>query len=330
MISPLKIWKKMSNFEQLFDELGWEYKDCGYYFQGACPIHGGDNQTAVALYKESGSWQCFTHLCHERFPKRLVGFIQGILCANAGDDECDEHSVSAREARQYIEKYGCDIEWKPKPRLQHKFVAAKPKSGLRFQDMIVNKVSDYYLKRGFKEETLQKYKIFDCFTKGKRMCNRAVVPIFDVDNEFLLGCSGRSIAGYQPKWLHSKGLDRQNCLYNYYYAFPFVRKDKYVILTEGPAKVWRLEESGIHHSVATFGVNVSDKQLRLLSTMGAMTLVILFDKNEAGMKGTQDLVNRCKSLYNIVIPKHPIEDIDQATVEEVHTHISPSLEELCV
>lgn len=319
----------MSNFEQLFYELGWDCRDCGEYFSGACPIHNGDNKTACAVYK-NGNWRCFTHLCHEHYPRGLNGFVQAVLCSQAGEDECDEHSITYKQAQEFIDKFGCNIEWVPKPKLQHKFVAAKPKSGLKFNQIKINQVSNYYLKRGFKKETLEKYKVFDCNTRGKRMFGRAVVPIFDVDNEYLVGCSGRSIWSRTPKWLHSKELDRRNSLYNYYYAFPFVRKDKYVILTEGPGKVWRLEEAGIHHSVATFGVEVSDRQLCLLSTMGALTLVILFDNNDAGIRGTKQLVEKCKSLYNIVIPKHPLEDIDQASIDEVQRHITPTLEELCV
>ena len=63
------------NIEQVLEALDLhEYRDNGKMITMACPIHGGDNDSALNLYYEGdtyrGNWKCRTHGC-EKYSKDL-------------------------------------------------------------------------------------------------------------------------------------------------------------------------------------------------------------------------------------------------------------------
>ncbi len=49
--------------EKLADDLGAELRRAGKGLRGLCPIHGGRNREAFAVYPEQGRWYCF--VCDE-------------------------------------------------------------------------------------------------------------------------------------------------------------------------------------------------------------------------------------------------------------------------
>ena len=48
-----------------------------------CPIHDGDNESALNLYYTGesyrGNWKCRTHGCEETFRSSIIGFVRGVL-----------------------------------------------------------------------------------------------------------------------------------------------------------------------------------------------------------------------------------------------------------
>ena len=62
------------------------------------------------------------------------------------------------------------------------------------------------------------------------------------------------------KWRHNKDFKTQEHLYNMWFAKEFIQSTRTAIIVESPGNVWRLEEAGIHNSVAIFGTNLSIKQ----------------------------------------------------------------------
>src|SRR4029078_7488580 len=91
-----------------------------------------------------------------------------------------------------------------------------------------------YLDKNYSQDTLIRYLVGDCVKKGKQMSNRTVIPIFDNDNKWMIGCTGRSIfpkcdkckkhhfgddCKYGvSKWKHSIGLKTTQYLFNYWFA----------------------------------------------------------------------------------------------------------------
>jgi DNA primase len=150
------------------------------------------------------------------------------------------------------------------------------------------------------------------------MSGRAVVPIYDTDYQHMIGCSGRSVSDeLKPKWKHNKGFSAENCLYNFWFAKKYIKESRTAIIVESPGNVWKLESNGIHNAVAIFGSNLNDKQKMLLDTSGAMTLVIITDSDDAGMKARTQIDNKCKKIYNIQHIHISKNDIAELSNEEI-------------
>ena len=203
--------------------------------------------------------------------------------------------------------------------------------------------SKYYIDRGYSAEILDKYDVGLCLTKGKEMFGRVVAPIYDNDYTTMIGCTGRSIfdkcdnckayhnQSYKcpdknnqwkySKWKHSFNFKSQACLYNYWFAKKYIQETGKVILVESPGNVWRLEENGIHNSVAMFGSNLSDKQLSLLDAAGAMTIIVLTDNDQAGKDAQKTILNKCQKTHRIFSPKITKNDVGDMTKDEIQTEI---------
>lgn len=70
--------------EDIFEELAVGLRKNSKMFIGACPVHGGNNISAINVYHNLNSdgvfnWRCNTHHCEQHFKKTIVGLIRGIL-----------------------------------------------------------------------------------------------------------------------------------------------------------------------------------------------------------------------------------------------------------
>jgi hypothetical protein len=318
----------------------------------SCPIHGGDNTSALNLYYTGdsycGNWKCRSHKCEEYFKSSIIGFIRGCLSKNKYDwQKPGDQMISFQEAldfaTQFVNKDIKDIKVSRKQKEKSSFVNTikyinneqnnNEKIASRVsRQMIRNNLSipsQYFISRGFSKDILNKYDVGDCIKPNKEMSNRAVVPVYDNDHKFMTGCSGRTITNETPKWRHSSGFKSENMLYNYWYAKQHIQTTGCVILVESPGNVWKLEEAGIHNSVALFGSNLADKQKMLLDISGAMTIVTIMDRDEAGDKAATQIYNKCHRTYivkNIKIENY--NDIAEMPLSEIETQIKHKLKDI--
>jgi 5S rRNA maturation endonuclease (ribonuclease M5) len=182
------------------------------------------------------------------------------------------------------------------------------------------------------------------------MYNRVVVPIYDNDYKYMVGCTGRSIfekcakcSSYHDnskdcpeedkrwifsKWKHSADFKSQNYLYNFWFAKDHILKTHTAIIVESPGNVWRLEENGIHNSVAIFGSSLSDRQKILLDSSGCMNLIILTDNDDAGKKASEQIKSKCQNTYRVFIPQITKNDVGEMTPEEIKTQIYDYIESI--
>ena len=347
----------------LLNHFELEYKDNGRLITMSCPIHGGDNDNALNLYYTGdsyrGNWKCRTHHCEEIFKGSIIGFIRGIISNRKhrwnknGDIAC-----SFIEALDYTTKFINlslkDIKISSSEKDKNAFIA---KSKILTHNAPINKPiitrdtvrknlkipSNYFLDRGFSAEILDRYDVGDCLISNKEMCNRAVVPVYDVDYSTMVGCSGRSIfetcvncKGYHDlstpcqlgdqgwkisKWKHSTGFKTQDSLYNFWFAKEYIKTMGSVIIVESPGNVWKLEENNINNSVAIFGSNLNDRQKTLLDMSGAMSLIVIMDNDEAGEKARKQIYDKCHRTYNIFNIKIKKNDIADMTRDEINNEI---------
>lgn len=133
---------------------------------------------------------------------------------------------------------------------------------------------------------------------------RAVFPIYSERNE-LVGIGGRAVIESQgtpaPKYQFTKGFPKSRVLYRAEHAFREIRKaasegakEVFLYVCEGFLDALRFESFGLP-SVAVMGATLSEQQTRLLHALSdslpkdvVLTVVIAFDRDEAGLRGASD------------------------------------------
>ena len=204
--------------------------------------------------------------------------------------------------------------------------------------------SQYYLQRDYSIEVLDKYGVGTCKRRGKALYQRAVVPIYDDSGKVIIGFSGRSIfdkcdkcnhyhdpkrnCGFFPKWKHTSGFKKENCLYNYWNAKDVILETGVVVLVESPGNVWRLEEAGIHNSVAIFGAHLSQNQKKIIDSSGAFSIVCLLDNDDAGKQGAKKIYDQCSNMYRVYFPEFSGNDIGDINVDVVTKDIKPLINQI--
>lgn len=357
------------NIEQLLEVLDiTEYKLSDKMISMNCPIHEGDNPSAFNLYYTGdsyrGNWKCRTHNCEEIFRPSILGFIRGCLSKRKHKWTCDADPVcSFQETIQFAEQFLgnklVDIKVSNKDKEKNNFVNTVKYLGVQNNTLdndnkisrqaIISSLdipSKYFLNRGFTQDILIKYDVGDCFNTNKPMCGRAVVPVYDEERKYMIGCTGRSIYNkcntclhyhqtdlcppedkkyLYSKWRHNTGFKTQNCLYNYWFAKEYIKKSRAVVLVESPGNVWRLEEAGIHNSVAIFGCSLSDIQKMLLDISGAMTIYTIMDNDDAGRKAAETIYQKCHRTYNMYTISIDYEDVASMTLDQISQTIKPHI-----
>jgi 5S rRNA maturation endonuclease (ribonuclease M5) len=351
--------------EELLEHFDLEYKINQKFISMSCPIHGGDNNGAINLYHVGdsyrGNWNCRTHHCEKVFKSSIIGFIRGILSnrkhnwSKDGDDGC-----SFKEALDYAVNFLKisiqDIKTNKLSRDKNIFISNTKilsnnknihNTGLS-RDQIAKHLiipSKYFLNRNFSPEILKKYDVGECNNPNKEMFNRAVAPVYDPDHKRMVGCTGRSIfekcdlcGTYHnndcpdsenkwkyTKWRHNYGFKTQLYLYNYWYAKKYIEESASVIIVESPGNVWRLEENGIHNSVAIFGSNITDRQKTILDSSGAMRIITIMDNDDAGIQGALSIKEKCSKTYNIQNINISKNDVAELGSEEIKQEIKKFL-----
>lgn len=202
------------NIESLMDNLELDYNLRPKMLSMSCPIHDGDNSSALNIYYEGdnyrGNWKCRTHGCETTFKGSIIGFVRGVLSnkkygwQKEGDSTCtfDEAldyclaflnkdlksikiSKADRDKRLFTSLVG-----HMKSDHSQLVSALIPRESVRKS---LDIPAPYFIDRGFSSEILDKYDVGICNKVGKEMHNRAVAPIYDHEHKYLVGCSGRSI-----------------------------------------------------------------------------------------------------------------------------------------
>ena len=201
----------------------------------------------------------------------------------------------------------------------------------------------YYVDRGFDRSILEEYDVGYCDNPSKPMYQRAVVPIYDNEHKHIVGCTGRSIfkkcakcnnyhnpnqkCRHFPKWLHSKGFQKEKWLYNYWKAKDYILDTGVAILVESPGNVWRLAEAGIHNAVAIFGTAFNNDQKHLLDESGALSIICLMDNDDAGKKAAEKIEEVCGRLYRLYFPNFSANDVADLNVDSVTSDIKPFIQQ---
>lgn len=348
---------------EIFDALGIDYTERHDYIQSACPVHKGDNQRAMFWAIRSNHWQCKTRGCHcdpiTGPSSSVFGLVRGTMTIKTGEEWNFQQSVNFVVQALGLERIDSsgitdqDIEIAKIIKQNRKKHTPIYEKGTPLVDMITHLKTDqiYYPNRGISPETIAKYHISFCNNKGKPMYKRAFFPILDITGRYIVGWSGRSIynkcpecnmyhhperqscpdpeyGGVYTKWKHSKNFHSEFCLYNIWYAKPFISKTGTAIICEGPGDVWSYEEAGIKNSVALLGLSMSRHQRLMLQNAGALTIICTFDNDEAGKKAMEKLDNELIHYFRVFcVTPDTVKDIGDMFSDDISAKINPILQQ---
>jgi hypothetical protein len=262
--------------ENILTKLGFDFVKNGCWLTANCKVHGGDNTHGFSFNTQKMYWKCWTNKCHEKHGIRLHNLISAIL------------GISEYEAKEWLEENAS---------IKVRKTIKEVKTDKIYPEFCLKRLfrTDFYLKRGFLESTLENFE--HGLAESGVMRGRVVFPIRD-HNGFIRGFSGRW-AGKQedrngklvclnrmgqnvPKWKHTS-FTKSSYLYNFYKAKEHCTEQ--IILVESIGNVMRLWECGFKSVVACLGSSLSPE---LASTIISTTkrLILAFDADNAGFKAT--------------------------------------------
>lgn len=346
--------------EDLFDELGVSFSKNRKMHFGACPIHGGDNPNALNLYTQGdtvpGYWRCNTRHCERVFKKTIIGFVRGVLSHQQQDWTCpDDEPLSFGDTVMWCCKFlGVDpgsIKVDLDQAERTKFASDislltqkvnKVNQGTPRKDVIkfLQIPAPYYVDRGYSAEVLRKYDVGFYPHAGKALSGgRVAVPIYNDQGTHAIGFTGRSVHPQCPqchgwhspsdacpapgeefsKW-KNVGFPRESVLYNWWQAKEVIRETRVATIVEGPGEVWRLEEAGIHNSLALLGLDMTEQQQVMLEMSGAMGLVIILNNDKPGRAAAKEIAQRLSRSFRILNVELESNDLGQMTVPQIRSH----------
>jgi 5S rRNA maturation endonuclease (ribonuclease M5) len=358
----------IENITKILDHFGVDHKEKHTCVALTCPMHASskpDSLTISLKEKSLGVWHCWTNSCEEeiivvkgeekkrgKYVTSLIAFLLEVKY---------NKPFSQWETLKWCSKFlNVQLDQNNQNNLDYVKIGR-----ILSKDRIVNSSeitrqlirstlkipSKYFIERGFKPEILDRYDVGYCNTPKKEMYTRVVVPVYDDNYKFMVGCVGRSInpkcpkcGGYHysakecptnpietkwaAKWINNDKFNRGNYLYNFWFAKEHIAKTGNVILVEGQGDVWRLEEAGLHNGLGLFGSSLGDQQKMALDSLNAFNLIIATDNDETGLKARETIKQKCERYYNIYFVDLDKKDIGDMTKDEILKTFEPILEKL--
>lgn len=303
------------------------YKDSGDNIQFCCPFHGETRPSCgINIYTEVGS--CFACGTGYNIPKLVAHCMDWVLPrgeynyaeANAWLEEkynLDKKQVFQKHMGVIRIEDDEDAEEEPVP-TRHEMsrnALAVFKSG--------KAIHDYFFERGFTKETARKFLVgWD----EKRM--RITVPVIWGDG-VPCGIIGRAVLemkidGETNQEFFDVYEEGNNVKYHIYDNFPvgeilfplpqFELVEDTAIIVEGQYDAMWCHQLGFPQTLASLGSKLvynkrlqSSKQIDLLTSMGVKKVILIRDKDKAGMEGIERDVKLLKKEgiipYGITYPK---------------------------
>lgn len=288
--------------ESLLRTLGFSInKETHKDLRGSCLVHGGDNTSAFRFNKENYTWTCFSNKCHEQYGNDVVGLIMAVnkisfseavtfLADFVGDSRVTKESVSKYKATRERKSFIRDVGILQKPDIVNEDFL---KECIKFR-------SNFFYQEGFSKKTLDFFEVAGGYV-DKIGHARDIIPIRNDVGE-LVAYSFRDVTkkcNEDFKYLATDLFDKDRVLYNLHNAKVFGAETP-LIVVEGFKSVWRLHDFGFYNCVSIMGSLISHGQLNLLLAYALKGVIIMFDNDKPGKKGT-DLAlkmfkNKLKSI----------------------------------
>lgn len=282
--------------KSVLEELGYKLVDCGDSWRTSAIYRGGDNPTAVKVYKNTGVWTDYVHT-NKSMP--LAALIQRTL--NTNDPKILNKYISTEKNSLYT--YNNNTS---------KIQMEETYSEEHLERLLPH--YKFYNSKNISDATLKFYKC-GLATTGA-MNKRYVFPIYN-DSGKICGFSGRDATNYsdRPKWKHMG--KKTSWSYPLYVScdkklevFDAIYKNKEVILVESIGDSMALYENGYKNNLVTFGLDLSPKLLTTLVTLGPKNIIIATN-NDSSSQNNRGLQSAVKIFLKLI----KYFDIDGVTIQ---------------
>lgn len=247
----------MSNYASILESFGYKVEDRGTFFQTSARYRGGDNKTALCIYKDSGI--CYDFVTGKSFPFEVL--------------------VKAATGKEDVSDYLKNITFSK--RIERALLSEEktfPESSLKklLPDY------EYFSSRGLTAKTQKNYKCG--LATGGKLYQRIVFPIYRFDGK-IHGFIGRKVIqeNDRPKWLnYGKSAD-------WFYPFYSIEKSREKTISEGRVYVvesigdsMKMFQNGFENNLVGFSNKVSPRFLSTLANLG-VDVVFAFNNDEEGI-----------------------------------------------
>ncbi|MDB4314586.1 hypothetical protein N9955_01005 [bacterium] len=241
----------MVDYKGILENLGYKLTDRGDYWHSAALYRGGNNLTALQIYKNSGVWRDFVEDTEFMPFEALI--------------EKSANTKDKLKIREILNKKGSSVN-----------IATKERNLLReektYDPNCLKKLLPHYdfyttREKSISEATLKDYQCG--LSTGGKLYQRIVFPVFNKAGR-IHGFSGRKVSNEdeRPKWLH---VGKKNTWFYPYHTIKEIPKaiseNRCVYLVESIGDSLALYDKGIKNNLVCFGLNMSPKFISNLSCL---------------------------------------------------------------
>lgn len=268
------------NIKGALESLGYNLSDSGAYWQANAAYRGGDNPTAVQIYKDSGVW---------------IDYVESTTFSPFYDlIKLSLETSEKKDVDNFIKSHNISIS----SDAQSSLIGRSPQHNKTVEKIFSDSCLDglkkdysFYNSKGISSATLSN---FSCGLDSKGdMADRFTFPIFNKHGK-IHGVSGRDISGNKKaKWKHMGTKSKWIYPYyaraqeDYYPVQEAIQKERSVILVESIGDMLSLYENGHKNVLVTFGLSISSSIICLLCSLDIDKIIISLnnDQNSSDNRG---------------------------------------------
>ena len=274
--------QNFSDFKSILESIGYSLIDCGDHWRTQALYRGGDNATAVKVYKNTGVWMDFVdHVGCKPF-EALVKLT--VKDERSAKNLIKNVKVDALNYKQSSRRKGIEME-------------------RVYPDDSLNKLFpnyNFYSGRSISEETQVSFKV-GLAGVGK-MYRRMVFPVYN-ENKQVIGFSGRKIdeGNDYPKWKHvgkKNGWVYPACIPEHDCDSEITEKRE-VVLVESIGDAMALYEQGVKNVLVIFGLSTGPNIISYLSSK-SIDRIIISTNNDSGSSQNRGLVGAIKNYLKLL------------------------------
>ncbi len=291
---------------------------------GACPIHGGDNQTAFRVSISKNCWDCFSRCAGGGNVLDFVAKKEKVSLLKAANLLVEWfHPNLPAQDNEPVEK-PTPAKSKPasvsKPALKESEGNAGENPPLDFELKHLQPEHPYLSERGLTAEAIQTFGLGFC-AKGL-LTGRIAIPIHNAKGQ-LVAYAGRW-PGLPPegkeKYKLPQGFKKSLELFSLHRALA-QPADEPLVVVEGFFDCLNLWQHGIKRVVALMGSSLSTAQEALLREhlTTASPVIVMLDEDDAGRRGRDDIAARLAPFAFVRVHRFEEEGAqpDQLTADEI-------------